>query len=69
MARPCNITPTVRFFPQIPQDLAAKILATLHSDIEGRIPLGAISAFFTQLVREHFARQENRDAGSDLHRD
>lgn len=69
MARPCNITPTVRFHLKIPQDLAAKILATLHSDIEGRIPFGAISAFFAQLAREHFARQENRDVSSDLHRD
>lgn len=69
MARPSSITPTVRFFPQIPQDLAAKILTALHSDIEGRVPFGAISAFFTQLVREHFARQENQDASPNLHRD
>ena len=57
MPRSKRITPGVRFnIWGMPQDLAARIHLSLYSEIEGRIPYGAVNEFFVSLVRDHFAR-------------
>lgn len=62
MARNPNIIRTVSLHTYIPEDLRAKMDLHLFSHVEGRIPLGAYSKFFEQLLRDFFARKEPRDA-------
>lgn len=57
MARPKSTTPTVAVCVQLPRDLAQKVELYLFSEVESRVPHGAKSAFFAQLVREHFRAQ------------
>lgn len=42
---------------KLPEDLVAQIRLELFSETFGRVPQGAIQAFFERLVREHFAAQ------------
>jgi hypothetical protein len=56
MARPRKTLRTVYFNVGLPEDLAQRIEAELHSTLEGKAPLGAKQEFFTMLVRAHFDR-------------
>ena len=62
MARPKQTVRTVYIHVGLPEDLVAQLQLHLFSDVEGKIPMGAQQAFFTKLVREHFAQKE---AGND----
>ena len=58
MANKKKVIRTVYFNLGLPEDLAARVKLDLFSDVEGRIPLGAIQEFFTMLVREHYVRKQ-----------
>lgn len=58
MPRPKATNPTVLLKAMIPPELQAKMFLLLHSDVEGRIPHGKISAFVAERLREHFDWEE-----------
>lgn len=57
MPRPKAVNPPVTLKAMIPVELRAKLDLLLVSEVEGRIPLGEISAFITSLLRRHFEEQ------------
>ena len=61
MPRPKNTIPSVAVSIALPQDLAQKVEVLLFSELEGRVPHGKKSEFFTQLVREYFRTQAAAD--------
>ena len=54
MARPKKTVRTVFKNIGIPEDLAEKVKAELHSELEGKVPFGAQQEFYTKLLREYF---------------
>jgi len=54
MARVRKTIRTVYMNVGVPEDLAAKLRLELYSDLEGRVPHGALQEFFTKLLTEHF---------------
>lgn len=61
MPRPKNLNPPVATEIHLPQALDARLRLTLYSEVEGRIPRGAISDFMTTLLQAYF---DKRDAVS-----
>jgi hypothetical protein len=57
MARPKKTTRTTFINVGLPQDLAHKVELHLYSGLEGKVPHGKKSEFFTQLVEEFFRKQ------------
>lgn len=57
MARPKSTIRTVPVHISLPEDLADKVELMLYSELEGKVPHGEKSKFFTQLVTEHFRTQ------------
>lgn len=53
--RPQNILRPVKLTTYLPEDLRAKLDIHLYSEVEGRVPHGAYSAFLADRVREFFA--------------
>jgi hypothetical protein len=49
--RPIKLTTT------LPEDVYAKLKLYLYSDIEGRVPKGAIQRFLIARINEFFTRQ------------
>ena len=54
MARPKKTIPTVVIKACIPEDLAAKVRLVCYSEVEGKIPQGALQEFFVQLLQDYF---------------
>lgn len=54
MPRKKAVTPTVLIKAWISPELKAKLYLLLASEVEGRIPLGKISEFVSERLREHF---------------
>lgn len=54
--RPANIIPSERMTLWLPADLRARIDLHLFSEVEGRIPRGAYTEFFSSLAREYIAQ-------------
>jgi hypothetical protein len=52
--RPAPIIKKIRHEIYIPEDLAVRLRLHLYSELEGRIPVGKISEFFSNLVRDYF---------------
>lgn len=46
--------PSVKLTTRLPLDLHTRLAAHLYSPLEGRIPLGAYQAFFSERIREFF---------------
>jgi len=57
MARPKKTVPTVFKKIGIPEDLAERLELELYSEVEGKVPFGAMQEFFTALLRKHFEAQ------------
>lgn len=53
MPRPKPTNPKERFEVQIRPDLAAKLKLHLFSELEGRVPYGAVSSLFEQLLADY----------------
>ncbi len=54
MPRQKNLMPSHEKKIQVPEDLCARMELELYSDLEGRIPYGALSNFVNGLIREHY---------------
>lgn len=59
MARQPNILRPTKLTMHLPEDVRAKLDLYLWSDVEGKVPKGAYSRFFTQLINEHLTRHYN----------
>lgn len=66
MPRPKKTIRTEYFHIGLPEDLAAQVKLHLFSEIEGKVPMGAQQEFFTELVRDKFARDELFRLGEQL---
>lgn len=61
MPRPKNTEPTVTQFLRLPAPIVGRVLAVLHSELEGRPPLGTLSAFYAaaaEFYLDHLAKLE-----------
>ena len=58
MARPLKTVRTIYKNIGLPEDLVSRMELELYSDLEEKIPFGAMQAFFTQLLRDYFSKQE-----------
>lgn len=54
MAKPKAVTPNVLIKAWVHPELKAKMALLLVSEVEGRIPLGKISSFISERIREYF---------------
>lgn len=66
MPRPPKTIPTAYFNIGLPEDLANRLRLHLYSEVEGRIPHGALQAFFATLVQEYFHAQAISNPPSDV---
>jgi hypothetical protein len=57
MPRPAKTIPSITKNIALPEDLVANLEIELFSELEGKIPYGAHSVFFSQLLRDYFARK------------
>lgn len=57
MAKPPNIIPSQQLNVALPLPLYTQLSAHLYSDLEGRVPHGAYSRFFIDLLRGYFSAQ------------
>ena len=53
MARPKKTTPTVTIKACLPEDLAAKVKLLCYSEVEGKIPQGALQEFFVEALTNY----------------
>jgi hypothetical protein len=58
--RPANILRPIKLTTTLPEDVWLRLTAYLHSDLEGRVPVGAYQKFIIERINEFFARRENR---------
>lgn len=58
MPRTKKLNPTQRLEVHLPQDLVARVLGELYSEVESRVPYGAWSKFIEQCIREHYDIRE-----------
>ena len=58
MARPKKVNRPVEISISIPEDLNLQMRLELFSEVEDRIPHGAISRLVETLLREYFARMK-----------
>jgi hypothetical protein len=49
---PRKVDPSHRLEVKIPSSLYAKVALELHSELEGRVPHGAMSKLYEQLTRD-----------------
>lgn len=52
MPRPLKIDRPKRVEVQIPESIFAKTQVELYSELEGKVPFGAVSGLVTELLRE-----------------
>lgn len=55
--RPPKVMRPVKLTTYLPEDLRAKLDLYLYSDVEGRVPHGAYSAFLAERVKEFFEQR------------
>lgn len=58
MPKPANLIPSKQLNVALPLPLFTQLTLDLHSDLEQRVPHGAYSRFFSQLLREHYEHAE-----------
>lgn len=68
MPRPLNTIPTRQLNVALPLPLYSKLVLELTSEIEGRVPFGAYSNFFSELLRQRF-EETQLDVGPLLNAD
>ena len=61
MPRPRLTVPTRQIHFRIPEPLAARLELYLMSEIEGRVPFGGYQVFFEKILREFFAKFEQKE--------
>lgn len=54
MPRPKNLIPSTQLNVALPLPLFTRLALDLNSDLEGRVPHGAYSRFFSDLLRAHY---------------
>ncbi len=59
MARPKKLDERVQIHPSIDKALFKRVESMLYSELEGRIPYGAISSFLEEAIREWFKGVDN----------
>lgn len=64
MPRTKSLNPTVPRQIRLPSDLNAKVDIYLTSTIEGRIPLGELSAFIVPLIERFFRELAEAQQGA-----
>ena len=62
MSRPKNLIPTHRLVVYIPEDVYARALIDLYSDVHGRVPLGRWSDTVTALLRDALSKTTTKEA-------
>lgn len=62
MPRPKSQNPNVRINAVISPEMDFRLRAYLYSEVEGRVPQGAMQTFFTTLVESFFARLDTASA-------
>lgn len=58
MSRPKNIIPSIAFKLWLPENLAGKVTIHLWSELEGRIPYGKLTEFFSARLQEFFSHEQ-----------
>lgn len=51
MTRRSNIIPSIKMSLWVPEDLRARLDLILFSDLEGRVPFGAYTVFYAEMLR------------------
>ena len=59
MARRPSIVKSVSLHVHIPEDIYLKMALHLHSEAEGRVPLGSFQKFISQLINDYFQEKPN----------
>ena len=65
--RPAHVTPAVSRHIRIPAGLATELDLHLYSEVEGRIPYGALGEFITQACRELLDKIYGKQAAGMRH--
>lgn len=55
MPRPKNVVQTKPLTLALPVPLLTKVMLTLYSDLEQRVPTGAYQRFFSERIQEYFS--------------
>jgi hypothetical protein len=58
MSKPPNLIPSQQLNVALPLPVYVQLTAHLYSDLEQRVPHGAYSRFFTELLRDFFGQQQ-----------
>ena len=58
MPRPKNAIRTVYKNVGLPEPIAARVDLELYSDLEGKIPFGATSEFFSNILEDYFKKKD-----------
>jgi len=64
MRRP-NIIRPIKLTTTFPEDVRAKLDLHLYSEVEKRVPQGAIQRFMIDLINQYFAKAEEVDLQDD----
>lgn len=62
MPRPKNPNPPVRLEVQLPARLDARLRLDLFSEVEGRVPQGALSTFIVTLLEAYYKKRDEGTA-------
>lgn len=65
MSRPKSLTRRIKKNISLPEDIVARMELELFSEVDGRIPVNAQSELIEKLLRQHYQRQDNTDAGPE----
>ena len=58
MSKPPNLIPSQQLNVALPLPLYTQLTVHLYSDLEQRVPHGAYSRFFSDLLRSYFGQQQ-----------
>ena len=58
MPKPANLIPSQQLNLALPLPLYLKVTEHLYSELEGRVPHGAFTRFFSELLRSHFEDEQ-----------
>lgn len=62
MGRKPNIIPSHQVCVRLPEDVYLKLMLHLHSEVEGRVPVGALQRFFMERITEYFSPRDKGDS-------
>lgn len=51
MTRRSNVIPSIKMSLWVPEDLRARLDLILFSDLEGKVPFGAYTTFYAEMLR------------------